>query len=477
MKMSSSWFGTFVLLVAGLLADAVETPLAPKDASLPRVQMPAEFAMVFSFGYVSDLMPKEPAVFERTLEHMKRTGINTIHCKYADWRLKLCEEHGIMMMIDLTVPEHDLKKARCEPGEAEDLPNLDGSEERFAAASAEVAKLNDRLAAIGKELRAAVEGKKAGLEQEQQGLQARRLALEKRKAAMIASNVKYICRQVRGSKGVWGYGLWYDNGTHGNFLNHAVEKLRLWDPTHVTYVGSYRHGGLETVTINPGCYGWYDYHWKRGTPWHYLDMKMVHALCQRRGAISGNYAIFDGLLQDLFTVNTCLATGVKMIIWFIGGPMDRETYTWNNKQELVGVAGEIRALYRELMLIGHPSAYYSTPVTRTHANKPVDPAAVPRSCAGFPVDCWVQVTSGEALVGLFQYPDGTDALFVANQNAFVPQKMGLTFKPAAGRRLAAEMFNRKTGRWDALRVNDNALTFDLAEARGELLRIHGAASR
>ena len=82
-----------------------------------------------------------------------------------------------------------------------------------------------------------------------------------------------------------------------------------------------------------------------------------------------------------------------------------------------------------------------------------------------------------ALVGLFKYQDGTDALFVANQNAFAPQKMALTFKPAVGKQLAAEMFNRKTGQWDALRVNDNALAFDLAEARGELLRIHGAASR
>ena len=147
MKMSTSWFGAIVLLAARQLACAAETPLDPKDATLPRVQMPAEFALVFSFGYVTDWMPKDPVVFERTLEHMKRTGINTIHCKYTDWRLKLCERHGIMMMIDLTVPEHDLKQARCEPGEAENLQNLDGAEERFAAARAEVERLNGRLAA------------------------------------------------------------------------------------------------------------------------------------------------------------------------------------------------------------------------------------------------------------------------------------------------------------------------------------------
>ena len=152
MKMSASWFSVIVMLAGGQLAYAAEMPLDPKDATLSRVQMPAEFALVFSFGYVTDWMPKDPAVFERTLEHMKRTGINTIHCKYTDWRLKLCEKHGIMMMIDLAVPEHDLKHAQCEPGEAEDLQNLDGAEERFAAASTELERLNGRLAAIEKEL-------------------------------------------------------------------------------------------------------------------------------------------------------------------------------------------------------------------------------------------------------------------------------------------------------------------------------------
>ena len=260
--------------------------------------------------------------------------------------------------------------------------------------------------------------------------------MEKRKAVLIASNVKYICKQVRGSKGVWGYGLWYDNGTNGSFLNHAVEKLRLWDPTHVTFVGSYRHGGLETVTINPGCYGWYDFHWERGTLWHYLDMMVLQDICGRRHAIAGNYAGYSGLTKDLFTVNTCIASGVKMIMWFIGGPMGRNPGDkWNDDQDLVSIAAEIRTLYKELMLIGNPSAYYSTPVTRTHDNKPVEPPAVPRWCKGFPADRWVQVSAGEALVGLFKYPDGTDALFVANQNAFAPQKMTLQLsrRPKAGR--------------------------------------------
>ena len=88
----------------------------------------------------------------------------------------------------------------------------------------------------------------------------------------------------------------------------------------------------------------------------------------------------------------------------------------------------------------------------------------------------MQVTSGEALVGLFKYNDGTDALFVANQNAFMPQKMTLQFRPGVGKSVSAEMLDRQTGRWTKLPVRDNAVAFALAEARGELLKVTGAAS-
>ncbi len=466
----------FSIFIAGPTAIGAGTPLNPKDANLPKLQMPVEFAMVFSFGYVSDLMPKDPNVFETMLENMKRTGINTVHCKYADWRLELCEKHGVMMLIDLAVPEHDAKWAKCEPEEATDIKNLDGAEETFAAAKAELDKLTGRLTQIAKEMPAAPETRKAELEKEKQELESRKPALEKRKAVLIASNLKYICRKVRGSKGVWGYGLYYDNGTNGSHLNHAVEKLRLWDPTHVTFVGSYRNRGLETVTINPGCYGWYDFPWQRGMTWHYLDMSVLFDISTRRGAISGNYAYFSGVKQDLFIANQCIASGVKMMIWFIGGPMGRDNHKWNDNQELVKVAAEIRPLYKELMAIGMPTNVYSTVVTKTHDNKPIDKPAVPRWFKGFPSDFWTQVSGGEAMLGFFKYPDGTDAIFAANHNAFAPQKITLQIKPSPDRQVEVELLDRKTSNWHKLVVLENTVSFDLADGAGELLRVRGAAS-
>ena len=112
-------------------------------------------------------------------------------------------------------------------------------------------------------------------------------ALELKRAWKIRNNVRQIAQKVKGSEGVWGYGLWYDNGTNGSFLNPGIEDLRQWDSSHVTFVGSYRHRGLETVRINPGCYGWYDFHWDRGVLWHYLDMHVLWNICGAWKAIPG----------------------------------------------------------------------------------------------------------------------------------------------------------------------------------------------
>ena len=42
-----------------------------------------------------------------------------------------------------------------------------------------------------------------------------------------------------------------------------------------------------------------------------------------------------------------------------------------------------------------------------------------------PEDLWFQVNSGEALIGLFRYDDKSDALYVANRNAYAPQDMAI----------------------------------------------------
>jgi|GEM_PF-1381228 len=466
-------FITVVGMTSVLIASAMGagTPMSPRDAELPKLEMPDEFALVFSFGYVNDFMPKDPKVFEELLQNMQRVGINTIHCKYMDWRLKLCEKYNVKMMIDLAVPEHDLKQSMlCGPDDVKATDDLANGDQSFAEAKANLEKVIAELQRVTGELaKAADEAAKTALAKQKDSLEKEKTALEKQKAMVLCANVRAICEQTRGSKGVWGYGLWYDNGTSGSILNHAVEKLRLWDPTHVTFVGSYRHRGLESVNINPGCYGWYDFHWTRGVLWHYLDMHVLHDICTRRNAIPGRYAAYSGLKQDFLTVNQSIAAGSKMILWFIGGPYSRDTYEWNDDQDLVRIAAEVRQMYKELMLIGLPTHIFSTPTTKTHDNKPLPNPAIPRWFKPIPQDFWTQVTGGEAMLGFFDYKDGKKAIYVANHNAFAPQEMTLKFN--LDDQPTVKIFDRKHGGWLPLPSKDNSVSFTLSEGGGELLRI------
>ena len=121
------------------------------------------------------------------------------------------------------------------------------------------------------------------------------------------------------------------------------------------------------------------------------------------------------------------------------------------------------------MKIGIPTAIYSTNVTRTHDNQPVDPPTVPRWFTGFPAKYPVQPVRGEAMFGFFQYEDGTDAVFVANHNAYAPQEMAVRFTRDADYRV--EMLDRKSGQWKELEVKDDTVTFELGPGGGELLGV------
>ena len=105
-------------LCAGIasVSVAAETPPASQPATQPttgpvlksweemrdvRVPHPTEYASVFTFGYMNDIMPKTPEAFEKLLVKIKAGGFNVIHCAYKDWRLELCRKHGVKMMVDL----------------------------------------------------------------------------------------------------------------------------------------------------------------------------------------------------------------------------------------------------------------------------------------------------------------------------------------------------------------------------------------
>ena len=116
-------------------------------------------------------------------------------------------------------------------------------------------------------------------------------------------------------------------------------------------------------------------------------------------------------------------------------------------------------------------AVYSTPTTKTPANQDKE-KGVPASLEGIPDHFRIQVRSGEAILGIFKYENGGDAVFIANHNAFLGQRMIIQFKSDQDEAPPGiSMFNRDTGKWHQMKLEGDTLTFDLAPAGGELLRL------
>ena len=84
-----------LLTLTALLASAANG----QDKAPPA---PKEFAFVLSNGYgEGDHFSNDPKVFENLLSNMRKSGFNTIHCVFRDWRVELCRKHNVKMMIDV----------------------------------------------------------------------------------------------------------------------------------------------------------------------------------------------------------------------------------------------------------------------------------------------------------------------------------------------------------------------------------------
>jgi hypothetical protein len=373
-----------------------------------------EFAVAINFGYGQG--PKEsddPVIFEKLLVNIKKAGYNTIYCVYRDWRLELCRKHKVKMMIDI-------------------LAHHEG-------AKTDVRRTEQR------------------------------------------ETVRKICEKVRDDKAVWGYNLWnerLDKFAPGGIdaMHENLALIRKWDPSHPVWVGTYLGYFLDRVQGTAGILAYYDYHWSRGLGLHYNTITHCHKLCQNRADFFGRWILVNpDPRKSLYTINTSIAHGMKVMIWFIKGAVDPKTGELNVNHEHLKVHKEIRMLYKEIAELGKPMAVYSTPMTRTMDDKE-RAKDVPRPLTAFPDDHWATVTSGEAFVGVFKYDTGEDALYIANHNALRAQNMVISLNPAQEKDVHVEMFNRAKGGWIDMKPKGNSVSFDLGAGLGELLRITGVKS-
>ncbi len=395
-------------LRAGAILAAVllTAPAVAAQLAAQRCPKPAEFALVFSHGYSTDKMPAEDERFEDLLKKIKDAGSNVIHCPYTDKRLALCKKHGVKMMIDLLIDDHHVYK-------------------------------NPKGAQV-------------------------------------------LCEKLHKNPDVWGYNIWNDPfGKSADGRVRDINNVRTWDPTHPAFCGTYRTVGMKGLH-NPDVFGYYDFHWKRGTAQHFPHLLAYSNWAKERNAVfytwlsctsgqpgKGNFN------RSLYSANTGIACGLKGIIWFLGDDMmNRKTQEWTEiGRDIIKVQKEIAPLSKELMKLGQPSALYSTPITKTMNNDPIKDAKEPVLPPGLngralPKDFWLQPTSGEFVLGVFQDEQKRACIFVANNNAYVEQKVVLKVNRPGG----VFLFQRSKGQWEAQKLDDGAVQITLAPGGGELFR-------
>ncbi|MHC4983150.1 MAG: hypothetical protein ACYTF6_08290 [Planctomycetota bacterium] len=382
-----------------------ETAEEKKDET-PKKTLPGEFAIVFSFGYgEDDLLPKDKEKYEQVVETIKAGGFNTIMGTYADWKVEICKKHGMKFMVNLLTKDYHV------------YHNVEGA--------------------------------------------------------------RKLCESLRDNETIWGYHLYSDmNYKIAKGRDTDMKNVNLWDPTHPSFVGSYKCSGNSRLT-DPSVFGYYDYQCQRGLHRNFRHLAETWPLARQKRAYFYRWMyVRSGLAgkgnpnRCLYTANTSIAFGLKGIMWFLATDMmDRKTWEWSQwGKDICEVNAEIAPLAPELMKIGHPAAVYSTPTTKDQKNreKAENAPPIPPPLKAIPEDHWLQVESGEAVLGFFQYDRQRDAIFLANHNAYAEQEMVLKFAVPVD---AVSIFDREQADWRALTVSEDSVSFKLAPAGGELLRV------
>jgi hypothetical protein len=409
-----SWISLLVLALLASATYAQDAPDNPKDEGFeaPKTDVPAlpkEFAFTFAMPYgIADEYPREPEEFERMLTLLKDAGFNTVYCPYTDWRHELFKKHGMKMMVDVL--------AWKEPVETDIRRN---PEQR--------------------------------------------------------ARVKEICEKSKDSDAIWGYNLWNERlDWCGDFkkLDLYLRMLRTWDPTHPVWVGTYRYLYCEHYPSDPGVVAWYDYPWSRGMAWNFKMLSFYRGISAKKHSAMGKWLAIDGYNEDLYSLNTSIAHGVKTIIWFIGGPYGaREpdiSKRWDPDSHLIRLGRHMQPLYKLIGEMGPATAVYSTPTLRNPDNTDKE-SGLPNDTVAFPEDHWLQVKQGEVLAGFFDHPSKAEIVYVTNHNAFGWQGVVLSVKQDQNQPRIAYMFNREDGSWEELGHVDT-IRFPLPPADAAVLR-------
>ena len=287
---------------------------------------------------------------------------------------------------------------------------------------------------------------------------------------------KKLCESLKGNETIYGYHIWSDNITKNIVAGRSrdCKNVHEWDPTHPVYVGTKTMAGISGVE-GEDIFGYYDFHWKRGGHWSHLSKAANLARTKKLPFLRYDDAT-SGIVgkgnsnRVGYTYATSIPFGLKGFIYhYAGGIVDNKTWELDalgKDQQIVN--GKLAAAGPEIMKIGAPIKVYSSTVSTSEKNDKLegDPK-IPGGLAAVPADHWFQIKQGEVLVGQFADAEKRDVLVFATHNPYASQTVTLTFPNGVK---SAEAFNRKTKKWEDLKVTEKSVTFGVEEAAVDLVR-------
>ena len=211
---------------------------------------PKEFAFTLSDGYgEGDHYSNDPKVFENLLINMKKSGFNTIHCIYRDWRVELCRKHGVKMMIDVLAwkegGRHRHPQTRAARHRQKDLQKVRGDD------------------------------------------------------AVWGYNL-------------WNETLSFFGNPDGKNIDAYIAMLKEWDPTHPVWVGTRTVSYANAPKAKPGVHGYYDYPWQRGFNYHFADLQWYYKYVPSQDGYIGRWEQGSNYNWNSYSLNTSIAFGTKV---------------------------------------------------------------------------------------------------------------------------------------------------------------------
>ena len=183
---------------------------------------------------------------------------------------------------------------------------------------------------------------------------------------------------MRGDDAVWGYNLWNETlsffgNPDGKNVDAYIAMLKEWDPTHPVWLGTRTVSYANALKQKPGVHGYYDYPWQRGFLHHFADLQWYYKYVPSQDGYIGRWEQGSNYNWNSYSLNTSIAFGTKVTIWFIGGPFDKEGNV--DPEAPLPSPGESRpgdaeALPGTRQDSAGPREVFSTPTTKTHDNKP-----------------------------------------------------------------------------------------------------------